>query len=236
MMLSRLFALVTVTSLALACAPAVWGATAVMPAKALHTSVHPRSRIHHHRRSHRAHHIRAELRSVPARSWSGGAAPSRRAPSRRPARSHATLPHSAAKLHRSDSRGGAPYALGHASLSLSLWTGGESIPAAHNDLVSNPSSGILKGRSPPRGDPLAATRLPFSERATLLRAPTDPLRNPSPTTSRDHHSPPAEACSISAARTRGCVVPQFTVSRITPDRASEGGPAGTHLPSWRCFT
>jgi hypothetical protein len=170
------------------------------------------------------------LRAATARPPVTPAAP---APRHRPARSRATLPHATAKLHRGDSRGGTPYALGHASLSLGLWTGSESLPTGGYELITNPTSGVLRGRSPPRGDPPSATppaapaRLP-----SLLRAPLHPIPSTFPT-----HKTPAPAAPRAVERRRFAARPGGTfTTRSTPDCALEGGPSGVHLPSWRYVT
>ncbi len=158
-------------------------------------------------------------------------------PRSRPARSHSALPHVAAKLHTSPPRGGAPYALGPASLSLGLWSERDPMPAHHNELISNPSSGILKGRSPPRGDPPSAFLLPRPARAlTFHRAPLNPIHRIALVTPRRRTAlPHAEACPGIADA--GVIVVSPRVNPMnTPDRAFEGRPAGPYLPSWRCIT
>src|SRR5882724_6979687 len=78
----------------------------IVTASALHTGVHPRVRSHHARPRH-MHRPHAELRAAAGHPITSHRAPSTPLPSRRPARSHATLPHTPTKLHRSHSRGGA---------------------------------------------------------------------------------------------------------------------------------
>ena len=155
------------------------GLTLTTTARAVHTGVHAGARPHH-ARAHRGHHTRTELRAAATRhglSRHPGSAPV--APRPRPAHSHAALPHAATKLHRNLPRGGAPYALGQASLSLGLWTDGGEMPACQNDLISDPLSGLLRGRSPPRGIPLIAISTPCPARpaALLACAPADSFRD-----------------------------------------------------------
>ena len=157
--------------LALAGTPALAVANVTTTAHALHTGVQPRAHVHR-AHGHHAHHGGAELRvTVNSRRssrqpWSVPAAPHRR-----PARPHALLPHAGLELHRSSPRGSAPYALGQASLSLGLWTTGESIPINRNELISDPLSGVLRGRSPPRGIPLRATPCPCIARPLNSASP-----------------------------------------------------------------
>ena len=227
----------TLTALALAGMPGVSSAMVIATASPLHTGVHARVHLHHGhvRHVHRAH---AELRAARAHSQAERSAPAPLMPRSRPARSHAALPHVAAKLHSSPSRGGAPYALGPASLSLALWTHGDPMPVHHNELTSNPSSGILRGRSPPRGDPLSATSSPHPARArNSRRAPLDPIHpiaitNWYPSTTRRH----ADPRPFISAGAGGIVASPLTDPNVTPDRAFEGRPAGSYVPSWRCFT
>jgi len=235
--MKRWIVLAMFAALAFAGLPAIAGAMVITTANPVHTGVHARVRLHHHARHLR--HARAELSAahghVPVSRPIPVPAPLRS----RPARSHTAVPHTATKLHPSPTRGGAPYALGPASLSLALGTSDPSMPVAHNELISNPSTGILRGRSPPRGDPPSAIASPHLARAlTSRRAPSDPIHS-LPVSST---SPFAHALAHAGMRVPCAVLPDGTFAfslpcfPYTPDRALEGGPAGTHLPSWRCFT
>jgi hypothetical protein len=255
-----------IAALAIAGMPAVSGASVITTAQALHTGVSARPHSHHGH-SHHTHHARgqrAELRAEPAShththaSHQPPAAPERRAP-----HPHAMLPHAGTQLHRSQPQGGAPYALGLASLSLGLSTRGDAMPESHNEQITDPSSGILKGRSPPRGIPLSATCPPCPARpAAHLRAPADPIRDcrlvPASPASRHDHPHTYEACVLTRASGRGPIAAPVVhrpnpaplargfaatpdrafqrgllASFQTPDRASEGRTAGSLLPSWR---
>ena len=202
------------------------------PARALHTGVHTPAHAAHHRRIHRTHGratVRASISgAVPGPHLPAPAAPA--TPERRPARSHATLPHAGAKVHRTPTRGGQPYPLGHASPSLALETGCVPLDATRNETVTSPARGILKGRSPPRGDPLCATSLPLPARdAPLLRAPV----RPSSTFGRLAIRAPACDRSTAPVPNRPS---DRCLSLFTTDRAPEGGPVGLVSPSRRCFT
>jgi hypothetical protein len=213
-------------------------AAATTSASALHTGVHPRA---HHHRLHARRAKRSELRAAPAHAPAPTAIPSPvpAMPKRRPAGSRAALPHVTNKPPRSQPRGGAPYALGPASPSLGQGLDRVPMPTQHNELVSNPSSGILRGRSPPRGDPLSATSLPRS-RATLptSRAPSNSIHivsEPAPLRrfASGHAGNPPEAATDSL----GPFVFHRSPSHDTPPTVpSRAGRPGSHLPSWRCFT
>ena len=143
-------------------------AALIVPARALHTGVRaPRHHHAHHRPTHAA--VRATL----ARAASTApAAPAPRLP-HRPARSHAALPHVSAKPHRSVNRGGQPYPIGQASLSIGLETRGMKPASLAREGATDPSQGVLKGRSPPRGDPSADSRsLPHGRSQHNLSART----------------------------------------------------------------
>ena len=233
----------------------------MVTAHALHTGVHARLHTHHGHARH-PRHSRSELRAAIAPQVHVSH-PAPVAPPKHTPRPHAMLPHAATKLHRSPTSGGAPYALGRASLSLGLSTRGLAMPATRNELISDPSSGILKGRSPPRGIPLRATSSRCTARsAALPRAPADPIRDrrlrpafPSPRNrqlamsavcvrSRIAAGVPLMALAVHVphpallargiAATRGRAVRRGPSVRLkTPDRASEGRTAGLSLPSWR---
>lgn len=256
-------ALVTLAALLLAGLPVASNAGVVVSARAVHTGVHPHARTHrHHARHHAAPH--AELRAAAQH----GAGHTRRGapaiPHPRPGRSHALPAHAGTQLRRSPSRGGVPYALGPASLSLGLWTDGTPMRAMQNDGATDPRLGILKGRSPPRGDTPCAIRCPTSARPALTpRAPAPAfgacciskpaaeclaatLPDPVLTHSfgfRVHRSTPGPVGvrrpqRLCAAReTPSACTPCFapSVIPITPDRAFEGRAAGPTLPSRRKF-
>lgn len=236
--MKRSLTLATLATLALAGMPCIAGAAVIVTANALHTGVHARVHLHRGHARH-AHHVRAELSAARVRLHAARPVSVPVVPRSRPARSHSALPHATTKVHPSPSRGGTPYALGPASLSLGLWTGSDPMPVDRNELISNPSSGILRGRSPPRGDPPSATPSPSAARAhTFLRAPLDSFHPliPQTTSRRARASWHADECPPYAARPDGFLDLPLPRSHNTPDRALEGGPAGSHLPSWRCFT
>ncbi len=178
----RAFALMILAPLLLAAAPASSRAITVVSARAVHTSVHPRTHGHHRHARH--HHtanaeLRAGTRHHGAHSRAGGPA----TPRPHSSSSHALPPHASSKLQRNHSPGGAPYALGHASLSLGLWTTGATLTATQNDGVTEPRLGHLKGRSPPRGNPPSAIRCCRARAVAPKRAPSpgfQPFRNARP--------------------------------------------------------
>jgi hypothetical protein len=213
-------------------------AAATISASALHTGVHPRA---HHHRLHVRRARRSELRAAPAHAPAPTTIPSPvpTMPKRRPAGSRAALPHVTNKPPRSQPRGGAPYALGPASPSLGQGLDRVPMPTQHNELVSNPSLGLLRGRSPPRGDPLSATSLPRS-RATLptSRAPRNPIHIVSePASLRRFASGHAGNSPEAATDSLGPFVFHRSPSHVTPPTVpSRAGRPGSHLPLWRCFT
>jgi hypothetical protein len=240
---SRSLLLATFATAVVMAAPGVAGAAAIASARAphasliaaahpLHTDVHTRVRGHRVHGHHARRHIHAELRAGATAAAAGHGPRAPLPPPHHPARSHALLPHATVKLHRENPRGGSPYALGQASLSVSLVPGRPSAPVLQNELVSNPASGVLKGRSPPRGIPLSAFLPPRSARHAIpARAPAASRRE----------SVPCDAPPTFVPRSNpfaALLCPRFArqnpfASLITPDRASEGGPAGSSLPSWR---
>jgi hypothetical protein len=186
-------------------------ASVVTTAHPLHTGVQPRLHAHHAHARH-AHHARPELRAAAAaHAYAAHSAPAPQPQRRRPVHTHAMLPHAGVKLHRTERGGGAPYALGQASLSLGLWTSGDPMPVSRNELISDPSSGILKGRSPPRGVPLSATTAPSFARppasAASSRATADLLRTcrsvPALLRNTNSDPRPVEACLRSGASAPG---------------------------------
>jgi hypothetical protein len=201
----------------------------VATAHAVHTGVHPAAHRHHRARSIHEH---AAVRASIARAAAAPVTPTPAAPVRHPAHHPAVLPHVAAKGLRAPSRGTHPGALGQASPGLGPATDESSFAAIVNDLVTDPHQALLRGRSPPRGDPPSAT-LPSSS-----CAPAAPhLRAPSP------HSPLSRrtfaTSSPIARRTSDCDRARLVRSRCFfthPDRAPEGGPAGFISPSWRIST
>ena len=242
MSLCRSITLAVCAALVIAGVPAISGAAVlaparppvVTPARALHTGVHARGRGRARgRRGHGHHghrHIRAELSAAPGTVSLGHSAPFPGAPVRRPPRAHATLPHTSVKLHRSESRGGTPYALGQASLSLSLETGAGAMPVCRNEVISNPCAGTLRGRSPPRGMPsIALVLLGPARLAHLPCAPAVPHRDIRFASRDCPTSPLPHVASFRAPGGR----PFPDASPFTPDRASEGRPAGSLPPSWR---
>jgi len=233
----------SLAALALACLPAISAAADNRPhhpphgaviatAHAVHTGVNARAHAHH-ARAHHAHRARAaEIRSASAHTYDGRPLPLPATPLHHPARSHAMIPHTAVKLSRAQTRGGTPYALGQASLSLGLWTGVNRVPVGHDEVPANPAWGCLRGRSPPRGQPLCATLLPGPARiAATSCAPADRFRALAPASS-------SSDLLSTGVRDRDRAMAAFVMefaSPFTPDRAFEGRPAGSHLPSWRCF-
>ena len=258
----RALAFMILVSLLMAAAPASASAIVLVTARAVHTSVHAHSRAHHHHARHR-HATNAELRagSQHHNSHSRTGGPS--TPRQRPAgRAHALPPHASNKLQRGHERGGAPYALGLASLSLGLWTTGSPLTATQNDGVTDPRLGHLKGRSPPRGNPPSAitccaarSLAPKCAPAELIRpsryarpdaeSPAKARRDPRPTA--ESHATPCRiaqiaACSAPAssrvprmAATPSAPSSIAVVTSINPDRAFEGRAAGQTLPSRRKF-
>jgi len=227
-------------------APSVTSAhthTLVTTAHAVHTGVHA---AHRHHRVHRAHG-HAAVRASIARAASTPVAPAPALPVHHPARHPAVLPHVAAKVMRAPSRGTHPGALGQASPGLGPATDQSSFSAIVNDRVSDPHHALLRGRSPPRGDPPSATS-PASSRAPAalhLRAPAlhAPVTHGASATLADctadsplrsivlaRQTPFAEPFDRDAARLVRS--PCFT----HPDRAFEGKPAGSISPSWRIST
>ena len=172
----RATAFVILASLLMAAAPASASAIVLVSARAVHTSVHPHARAHRHHARHR-HATNAELRAGSQRHNSHSRRGSPTVPRQRPAgRAHALPPHAYNKLQRGHERGGAPYALGLASLSLGLWTTGTSLSATENDRVTDPRLGHLKGRSPPRGNPPSAIASCSACAIAPMRAPAEPFR------------------------------------------------------------
>ena len=241
MPLRHTFALMVLALLLAAGLPGSSSATVLVSARALHTSVHPARRAHHHHVRHR-HATAAELRSASHPRPRHGHPRTPAAPLRHAGRSHALPPHASNKLQRSHTRGGTPYALGLASLSLGLWTAGSPLPGTQNDEISNPRSGHLKGRSPPRGSPPSATPYP-ARPVPAVRVPAEFFRN-SPATRPDAEFPakaPRESqltahrvpCAVSAPLSLRGPCFALPVFPQVPDRASEGRTAGHSMPSWR---
>ncbi len=199
--------------------------TMIGAANALHTGVLAHRRAHHHGRgTHPA--VRATL--APATSYVAFPLPlPLPRPLRHPARAHAALPHVAAKLHRAGSRGGTPYALGNASPSVGLGARSAAMAQLCNDRVSDPASGWMTGRSPPRGDPLTASASSASprraRRSSFARPTTLPVLFTSSLPSRCSGAPASDVFRA----------PLLVHSRSTvPPRA---GRSGQSCPRWRCL-
>lgn len=222
----------------------------IAPARALHTEVRA-AHARHHRAHHR--HARSVVHASMSRASAIPARPAAPVAPRRPARSHAAIPHVSAKPHRATERGGTPYPIGQASLSLGLETRGSKTATIARASATDPTQGVLRGRSPPRGDPssdsvptlecrVLRTRVPAAAPATaatfaaVITPAATPIqsdvpRTPAPLTIAA--LPPAAPLSHRDARASRACVRAF----ITPaDRAPEGGPDGFVMPSWRYFT
>lgn len=200
-------------------------------ANALHTSVHAR----HHGRRHGRTAVHATLTG--ATPYAATPLPFAPRPLHHPARNHAALPHVSAKPHRTDSRGGAPYALGNASLSVGLGAHATRTVFSMNDHVTDPASGWLKGRSPPRGDPLDA----FVVVPSACPRRTDRLSCVRP--ARSASRPRLGSIPVSSFMTFRCPgaasapgVSLCSPCGFTSERAPEGGPLGPFMPSWRLYT
>jgi hypothetical protein len=210
----------------------------IAAANAVHTDVHSRR----HRHAHGAHPaVRATLTG--AAPYAAIPLPMAPRPMHHPARSHAALPHVVTtKPHRSDSRGGTPYALGNASLSVGLGASQTAAAPMLNDHVTNPAKGWLEGRGPPRGDPLSDSPPAFPRRTIRFLA-VRPSRLDSTPRSAAIDLPAfpqsfrrGSIADASASGPASPPAPSCSPSDVTSRRALEGGSLGPFMPSWRCST